>query len=331
MKKSLLKTFALAFVASIFVSCASKGPVSVHPRSYTFDLIDAGEVQNITFNEYGPNYQLKCDFTAFVKKDKPQVGDTVNIKALFTSNIDLPVMFGCLVDPSQAAGWWTQLEEYTTIAENVVAGEPVELDLSFVLTKAPIEEFHFIIQYDTPDQEAPAVEKPAKLTFERVCESTDVRKEVPAAPHNPYVTIDLNDACAFCEINTEHPWINGVQDMKVIENYKCRPEVTNYWPDELPVAGDTVHLIWHAKADCDISKVIFYLIDNSEECAYWMELSSIENAPYIENIKAGEVFDADVEIPVLKDAVKKVSVIIQYEPGAANPDGPCIVKRVVRD
>jgi ABC-type phosphate transport system substrate-binding protein len=97
----------------------------------------------------------------------------------------------------------------------------------------------------------------------------------------------LNDAAAFCEMATEYPWINGVQDMSVVENYKCRPEVTNYFGDDLPVVGDKVHIIWHAKADKDISKICFYLIDNSEKCAWWLPLSDIENAPYVENIKAG--------------------------------------------
>jgi hypothetical protein len=335
MKKLFGKAIvAFALFGLLFASCASTksaGTESVHPRDYTFDLIDSGEVCDIVFNQYGPNYQAKCDFTSFVKKDKPQAGDTVYIKARAVSDTDLPVLFGCLVDPSQQAGYWKQLEEYTTIAEDVVAGVPFDLDFTFVLTASPIAEFTFMIQYDTVDQPQPLINKPARLTFERVCESTDTRIGVPVAPHNPYVTIDLNDAAAFCEMATEYPWINGVQDMSVVENYKCRPEVTNYFEDDLPVVGDKVHIIWHAKADKDISKICFYLIDNSEKCAWWMPLSDIENAPYIENIKAGEVFDVDLDIPVTVNAVQKVTVIIQYDPGAATPDGPCFIKRVNRE
>lgn len=339
MKKLLTASIiALSLIGALFTSCGSTGgksgaPASVHPRDYTFDLIDGGEVCNIVFNEYGPNYQAKIDLSNYVKKDKPQPGDTVYVKARFVSNVDLPVLFGTLVDPSPAAGYWLQLcgEDFAIIAENVTAGEPVDVEMTYTIEKAQKADFNFVLQYDTDKQEAPLIKKAAQLTFERVCESTDTRIGVPEAPHVDCRTIDLNTACAFCEMAKEHPWINGVEDKSVIENYKCRPEVTNLYGDDLPKAGDKIHIIWHAKADADISKMIFYAIDNSEVCAWWMELADIETAPYVENIKAGEVFDVDLYIPIIKDAVKQVSIIIQYDPGAANPDGPCIILREPRE
>ena len=48
---------ALALIGFVFTSCASTkgGKVeSVHPREYTFDLYDSGEVCDIVFNQYGP-------------------------------------------------------------------------------------------------------------------------------------------------------------------------------------------------------------------------------------------------------------------------------------
>ena len=150
MKKILNIVAAITLTALTFVGCASSGKsgaaTSVHPRSYTFDLIDAGDVIKMPFNEYGPNYQAKCDFTQFVKKDKPQPGDTVNIKMKAVSDCDMPVLFGVIVDPSEAAGYWKQLAEYSTIAEGIVAGEPFEIDLSFELTAKQVSEFQFLVE-----------------------------------------------------------------------------------------------------------------------------------------------------------------------------------------
>ena len=84
MKKILCVATMLMTLALVLTGCASgggkkdAGPVSVHPRSYTFDVIDGGsDTLNLVFNSYGPNYQVTPFFTPLVKKDKPQAGDTV--------------------------------------------------------------------------------------------------------------------------------------------------------------------------------------------------------------------------------------------------------------
>jgi len=336
MKKTLLAlTTALSLAAMLFTGCestsAGSAPASIHPREYTFDLIDGGQTLDIVYNQYGPNYQAKCDFTTLVKKDKPQAGDTVYIKGRFTSNIDLPVLFGVVVDPSQAANYWKQMAEYTTLATDIVAGEPVELDLAFTLTDAPVSDFTFMLQYDNADQEFDKVDKPARLTFERVCDSTDTRNEVPSAPHVSNVVIDLGKYAAFCEVATNHPWENGQQIMSIIENYRASPEVTSAWGDDLPVAGDTITLKWKAKSSNDISHLYAYIVDCSEQAAWWKELSDSANPVTIaDDIVAGVPFECEVTIPLTTDAIKQVNVIIQYDVGAATPDGGIYIT-VVRD
>lgn len=332
MKKLFSLGTAIAIGCTLLLaSCASakSAPVSVHPRDYTFDMIDgtSNGSLDIVYNQYGPNYQGKLDYSTRTKKDLPQAGDTVYIKGIFTSDIDLPVLFGCLVDPSQAANYWTQLEEYATIAENVVAGEPVEIDLEYVLTAAPIQDFTFMLQYDTSDQAAEKIGKPAKLTFERVCESTDTRNEVPSAPHEAEKNIYINDFAALVEFKPNHPWENGVEITSVLENYRANPNITSAWNGDLPVAGDVINVTWKGVADADIEALYIYVVDQSEQAAWWKELSG-PAILFAENIKNGEPFEASATLPLTADPISQVNLIIQYDVGAATPDGAAIVIKV---
>lgn len=49
----------------------------VHPRIYEFDLCDAEKTVFLGLNETGVIFDAKIDFTRFVKKDMPKVGDKV--------------------------------------------------------------------------------------------------------------------------------------------------------------------------------------------------------------------------------------------------------------
>lgn len=335
MKKLVSLAATLSLLGLLFTGCASTDgagsskdePVSVHPRDYVFDIIDAGgEKVTLNYNQYGPNYEVKCDFTTLVKKDKPQAGDTVTIRMHALADSFMPVLNGCLVDTSPEVNYWLQLAEYTTLVTDLDEGTPLDIDLCFVLSESPVSSFMFVMQYDNADQEYEKINKPVTLTLERVCESTDTRKEVPQVAHVASRTIDMNKYAAFCDIATNHPWENGQQIMSIIENYRANPEVTNAYGDDLPVAGDTMHIVWKGIPSNDISTLIAYIVDQSEQAAWWKELS----APVTigENLVAGEPFEVDVEIPIIADAIAKVNVIIQYDVGAATPDGPSFIKAV---
>lgn len=352
MKKLVsLSAIAVALCGILLSGCASSGkssgPVSVHPRDYTFDVIDGGsEVLNLVFNSYGPNYQVVPDFTALVKKDKPQKGDTVTFKMKATSDVDLPLLlaYPCSTSPS-----WTpldnQVNDERVLAENVKAGEAFECEITFVLTGNMGGNFALCMQYDNPEQD-PKTGGPCVLTLERICESTDTTKEVPSAPHNPNVTVQIEKYSALTEIATNHPWVNGAQDMSVIANYQANPDFTAAFGDDLPVVGDNVHITWHAVSDVDISKIYCRLVDCSSAANWWKELNHTDEElaaaegvedPWhsskfvmIENIKAGEVFDVDFNLPVEEKPVQQVNFCMWYEIGDANPDGPALIK-FVRD
>lgn len=331
MKKLLnVAAMALALCGLMLTSCASGGKsdagASTHPRSYTFDVIDGGsEKISMPFNQYGPNYQATPFFTNLVKKDKPQAGDTVTFKMKAVSEIDLPLLlaYPCSTSPS-----WTPLAETITMAENVVAGEAFECEVTFTLTSKMGSDFALCMQYDNTDQEVKAG-GPTNLTLERVCESTDTTKEVPSAPHNPYVEVNLGKYAAFLEVATNHPWINGVQDMSVISNYEAGPEVTNAYGDDLPKAGDKMHLTWKAVSDTDIAVMHVRLVDRSAAANWWKELEpTSEGTVMVENIVAGEPFTVDLELTFAEDPVAQVNLCIWYDVGDA--DGPAIFK-VVKD
>jgi len=343
--KKLLKIAAMALaMAAVLTGCASGGSAKAsegsgipHPRSYVFDVIDGGSANlNLTFNSYGPNYQVVAYFTGLVKKDKPQAGDTVTFKMKAVSDVDLPLL---LVYPCSTSPNWTGLddgnEDARVFAKDVKAGEPFECDVSFVLATKMGADFALCIQYDNEDQEV-KTGGPCELALERVCESTDTAAEVGyVAPTGPQTTeVVLQKYSALLNIETNHPWVNGAQDMSVISNYQATPEVTNAFA-ELPKAGDTMHLKWKAVSDVDIEKVFVRAVDCSAAAGWWKELNSFEGEEQfgytlVENVVAGEPFEVEVDIPFTADVVAQVNLCIWYDIGMANPDGPAMCK-LVRD
>ncbi len=337
MKKLLGLSAMLLALGLMLTGCASKdkgeaGPSIPHPRTYTFDVIDGGSSTiSLVFNSYGPNYQATPFFTPLVKKDKPQAGDTVIFKMKAVSDVDLPLLlaYPCSTSPS-----WTPLdsqdEEARVMARDVKAGEPFECEISWVLTTKMGGDFALCMQYDNESQEV-KTGGPCKLTLERICESTDTTAEVPSAPHNTNPTVALEKYAAFLEIATNHPWVNGAQDMSVIANYQATPEVTNAFGDDLPKAGDKLTVTWTAVSDVDIAQVYMRPVDCSAAAGWWKELIDIdwenqESMIIVKDVKAGVPFQASITFDLAVDPVAQVNLCVWYDVGDANPDGPAITK-----
>jgi hypothetical protein len=321
----------------VMTGCASKkaaGPVSVHPRSYTFDVIDGGsDVLELKYNQYGPNYQVTPYFSTLVKTDNPLAGDTITFKMKAVSDVDLPLL---LVYPCSTSPSWTNLAgDSFVFAENVKAGEAFECEVSFVLTANMGADFALCMQYDNEDQEV-KTGGPCKLTLERICESTDTRKEIPEDPHVSEVTLAVETYAAFLEIATNHPWINGAQDMSVISNYQATPEITPAFGDDLPIVGDTVTLTWTAVANADVDVIYCRLVDCSAAANWWKELNTDFNENLETNyvlardIKAGEPFHVELVLPVMEAPVAQVNLCMWYDVGSS-PDAPSIFKKAAID
>lgn len=346
--KKLISAFALVSVLALaFTGCASKSkeaaaPVSVHPRTYHIDLADAAEgtSANIVYNQYGPNYQATLEFGAWVKTDKPKAGDTVIIHYKGVSDTDLPVLMLGLVDSSAAASYWTNLADFgglsvTPLAENIKAGEAFEGQLEVVLTTDVKSKFGVYLQYDSADTTAyPAVGKAAVIAFEKIGETTDTSLEVPdTTPKGPQTfDIAIDKVAAFCEIGTNHPWINGVQDMSQISNYETTVSIQTVLPEDYALkAGDTLNITWEATPDRDIEKIFIRPVDKSPEVGWWKELvnspSDAEAWLLAENLKGGEKFSISKTINIEIDGYGPNNVLCiwyDYDPETNGP-GPSLI------
>lgn len=347
--KKLLSVAAMALAMALaFTSCASSGAKSEgsgipHPRSYVLDVIDGGETLNLVWNQYGPNYQVTPFFTSLLKKDKPQAGDTVTFKMKAVSDVDLPLLlcYPCSTSPS-----WTNLaDESFVMAENVKAGEAFECEVTVVLTQKMGADFALCMQYDNEDQEVKTGSS-CVLTLERVCESTDTAAESgAAAPVGPQtINVEIQKYAALCQIETNHPWVNGAQDMSVIANYQATPEVTAAAGDYEAKAGDTLVVTWKAVSDTDIAKLYCRPVDCSAAANWWTELinpiwgeeddttAMDEQMLLAENIVAGEPFEVTKTYVLEKDVIAQINLCLWYDCDPENPKlpGPALIK-LVRD
>lgn len=344
--KKLSLAAALACVAVMLSSCASTGGagkteevISVHPRSYVIDLGESksGASVNVPKNQYDEtNYQSDpgMDFTKFIKKDKPQAGDTVKVCYKFSADIDISQVKISLVDPT--VNYWLELakDDYVTV-DDVKAGEIYEGSKEIVLENSVKGEFRAYITYDNKDQLAAGIAKvgaPAKFTIYDIEDvaTTDVEAEmgIVAQVGPKTIVVDMNKICAFLDIKAGHPWINGVEDKSQIENYQADASFMQLLEEELQ-PGDTVILKWKARADRDISKLFAFPVDHSKEVGWWNELvddRSEEAITIAENIVANEPFEVEKAYVIDTASVTtdvNFRIFYNYEPD--NNPGPASV------
>lgn len=338
--KKLLGIAVLAVALSGLMSCASKGAAPAglpHPRSYTIDVADGtskslGSVgtAKLVFNQYGPNFQEEIDFTSFVKFNKPLAGDTIDVSIKGVSDKDIEILNVNIVDTSAAYSYWGKLtgdDGYPI--EGVKAGEPFEATFSFALASDMKGAFKIVLMSET-------LTEAATITFEDMGETTDTSTEVVIEERKPQVyDMDFTKYAAFLEVKTNHPWIDGVQDMSVISNYEATVDITNFFPstDKLPIAGDKLNITWKVTSDTDIAKLCMRVIENTPAVNWWKELDkkwieTQEGLVVAENIKAGEVLDISASFDYGDAALEGTSIVIWYDVGDA--DRPAIFK-LVRD
>lgn len=326
MKKLFMATAMLAAMAASAFAVA-------HPRTYVLDMADAGTTCDIAYNSYGPNYQASPDFTKFLKHDKPTKGDTLEVHFKFKSNIDLPVLLANIVDNSPQANYWMTLagDEYVVVAENIKAGQIVDKTIKFPIVTDAKAKVTVTLQYDNKDQDTkkyPKVNKASKLTFMKTVATTDTSKEVVKRTAPKTWTVNLSKYAAFLQIETNHPWVNGKQDMSVIANYQAVPEISKAFNNgkELPIKGDTVIVTYRATSNIDIEEMRITVVENTEAVNWWADLAGGDEKfqVFASNIKAGVPFDAKASFKLIQDAQEGISLQIFYEVGQGK--GPAILK-----
>ncbi|MCR4741894.1 MAG: hypothetical protein K5866_03365 [Treponema sp.] len=352
MKKMLKFAAGLLVAGALLVSCASTGSSSKastaagtgipHPRSYEIDPADVTATLDMAYNQYGPNYQGVVDFyKPFLKADKPQAGDTVKIKMKITADLEIPGLAYYIIDNSPAANYWTVLSGDNYI-ENLKPGEYVEIEQDVVLTESVKGGFQIVFGYDGADHGQDQFAKAgaaSKFSFEKIGETTNTIAEAEAyaaangvaeAPKGPQTyNIAIEKVAAFFQLETNHPWVDGVQDMSQISNYQGIAHFTTEFGEDLPKAGDTIHATWHATSDVDIKNLHIRVIENSAAVNWWAEISEAGGTGYvlIEDVKANEAFDVSIDIPLVQDAQEDISFCIWADVGDVAQPATIIMAR----
>lgn len=356
MKKLLSAAVAVLALGTLFVGCASsgaaketsEGPSIPHPRTYVIDMGEAkdGNVVAIEYNQYGPNYQStpNPDFSHLLKKDYPKTGDTVVLNWEFTADKDLPVVLAGLVDGSAKANYWRNLADPATfvLGEDIKAGEVVKGSKEIVLAADSVGQFAIYLQYDSEDSIKlgyAKVNDKAVLTFNDIADvaTTDTFAELEALGVTTVtgpktINIQMEKIAAFCEIATNHPWVDGVQDMSKISNYQADVSISSLLDEEL-AAGDVLNITWHAVSDKDIPVLYARPVDHSQSVGWWNEMytgdwgENNENVVLARDIKAGVPFDCakTFTCDVGSDSTDVLIVVwYDYDPETNGP-GPALI------
>ena len=304
MKKILSIAAAAALVMSL-VSCGSTGGAAKkssatfdHPMTYTLDMADSElgtEIKFVDNSQYGTkkrstrqNNNTCPTWTKMVKVNKPQVGDKVRVTGIITSSIDIDHLYINLVDNSPAANYWGRVaaptEESEPSIDNVKAGEPVTIDYTFDITAKVLGNLILNMAYGEQNDGM------ATLTVERVCAS-DIgtpNGEIIDPQHKEPKTweFDISKNLAYVEVKPEYPWENGVQNtMADPLYYQAVVSIMGLFGEDMPIAGDKLHLTWRTRSSGDIAELQIRAVENTAAVNWWKELSAFASVGT--DIKAG--------------------------------------------
>lgn len=338
MKKILSLLSMSLLLGSFLVSCASTGAKkagepqmvsnATHPRTYILDIADSTEEKVTVFSanngiRQSPSHSLV--YTEYFKYDFPQAGDTIEVHYKGVSDIDLDGIEIYIMDASAAANYWLGLMDQADIdgrpiAINAKAGEVFEGVESYVLKKSPTKRaaIEIVFFYDNvwyKNQGLSKIGKDATITWEK----TDVNTtntiddlvasgaELSTGPKT--MTVDLADASKMFQM--QQTANNGE-----ITGYQAIFDISNCFPGDLPMAGDTITVKFKGTSDADVpTQVYASLVENTAAVNWWVELSpSTNNQLCIENIVANEPFELSATFNVEISAVEGTSIMLYYLP-----------------
>ena len=148
-------------------------------------------------------------------------------------------------------------------------------------------------------------------------------------PHESTKNIVLNDYDDFSKIELEanHPWVDGKQDMTKVSNYEKNIDLTDVWGNDFPQKGDTVNISWSSIPNVDIKNVYCRLVENTAPVDWWKELCEVDFdnlEPYTlaKDLKANVPFESSISITLAENPIEGISLCMWYDVGDATPDGP---------
>lgn len=185
-----MKTKKLILIGLFFLTCLNLNAKqnekkkeiieAVHPMEYVLDLADVGDFKFLNNSWYGDakqsTRQICLNFTKFVRRNKPQVGDTIRITGILISPIDIDTLIVGIVDDSVSADYWLNLgkdgfsindqrKQPDFTVSNIKAGEPYNLDVTIPVKHKM--KLRLTVQLAYGEQNG----KPCKMQVQRLCDS----------------------------------------------------------------------------------------------------------------------------------------------------------------
>lgn len=278
------------------------------PDVWILDLTDAFDRANGEFeywydeNTGDSGYGLDLDFIANAAFALPRKGDKILITGKIISDIDLPYLEAAFIDNSNG---WTNVSWCETIAENIKAGVPYEIDHEILIREDAKGQFFLRCEYDLcwgDYENMPKVSKQAKMSFDRVNQSTD--------------------SYTFKETSAEK-WVIDICDSDTGDkrSFRKEPDATLYYSDGrydalfagvFPRKGDFIELHLKGVSDTDIESLSVQPVDNSEAAGWWMDIASNYDNRIL-NIKAGVPFSYKILVPVANAPKEDVMLRLHYD------------------
>jgi len=333
MKKITLMA-GIAAVAMLLASCASSGaaksasaPAPEHPMTYVLDLADTGSEivfsDNTQYGEKGRSTrQAIPNWTNLVKSNKIQAGDTVIVRGIITSPVDIDCVMIGIVDDSPAANYWTNLHEEIEggySLDGITAGVPYEINMEFPIVNDMKANCKLQLAYGEQNGGC------TTFTVERACESDIGMTPPPEAPKRTDAKefkADISRDLAFVEMKPEYPWENGVQNtLAPATHYQAVVDVTTVFGPDLPVAGDVLTFTWNTKPSIDIKALKIRFVENTASVpGWWKEIDVTPGEGHVvhENLKAYEKAEISASLVIGQSPIEGISFCITYDMDAGD-------------
>ena len=96
------------------------------------------------------------------------------------------------------------------------------------------------------------------------------------------------------------------------KNFQCLIDITQYFAEKWPKAGDTVTITYTASPSANISAVYSNVVDSSEKANYWMYLVEEQDVLFANNLQEDKTFSSKVTFTFNKAPFDNVTLHLFY-------------------
>lgn len=149
----------------------------LHPREYVFDLTDAKGKVSLKYDDASGKCYCNVDFTDLVKEEMPRKGDKVTFNYEGYASRDVQSITATVYDLTKGANIGSKVPEIFTTA--VTKKQVFKKSFSLILSDDAEKSISLRLTATLPDNNKKKIDK-IDLTFKRVSESTNIKKELEA-------------------------------------------------------------------------------------------------------------------------------------------------------